>query len=462
MKGSVPIMNDDDKFYIPDGEIVKVPSIWAFEVFTPNNINNFYDSVNELGWHDNPFNRIRNDFSNTLYEFRRKVSGGGWINIGHITNNQDEKNYLRSFSKKAKLPDGVKYITLSLAQSIPSITVLIARFVFEEDLSSLINDSLYKDYKRYREEVKGGYIIHLEENQRSDEVRIETEFLNDVCSQWLKTHFKGFFSSESTTKRHPTALLMTLEKGMPFQRTDYFDNYLNILGLENNYDSWSSKELTNMFLHSNCDDSESVRDSLILSGNIHKMLDGIDLNMYSGNMNCKEVTILNYLTNTLDRTFESWVHKLMIDIYEHEITYLRDSYGKIILDNTDSAILEITKLDHKTLDMQKNFSQMLFELEEQYKSKDEGYNIHQFYRLNDDKKENSFYSSIRNIIIYKTKLIFEQEKIFNNVTKNMRILITAISNNKLSNENSKMQKSMHRLTVIVVILTVVTTISAIK
>lgn len=79
----------------PDDEKVRVPTVWAFEVFPPAHIENFHQSINRLGWADEKIDAF-DDFQDTLHDMRHKVAGGGWINLGWIIDNSTKQTSPRS------------------------------------------------------------------------------------------------------------------------------------------------------------------------------------------------------------------------------------------------------------------------------------------------------------------------------------------------------------------------------
>jgi len=99
-----------------------------------------------------------------------------------------------------------------LLQFIPSTTILVCQFNFEDDLANIIDDSLRETYKTYKKKIKHGYRFESIQHQKKDNINLNREYLNNICSTWLKENFAGIFASNSVKEEHPICALLTLEK----------------------------------------------------------------------------------------------------------------------------------------------------------------------------------------------------------------------------------------------------------
>ncbi|MBL0379358.1 MAG: hypothetical protein JKP90_06740 [Desulfofustis sp. PB-SRB1] len=75
----------NEKTTPPIDEKVKIPALWAFEVYTPSFIESFHKGISKFGWEEDVWS-INSDFQHSLDELRSRGSGSGWLNLGYIVN----------------------------------------------------------------------------------------------------------------------------------------------------------------------------------------------------------------------------------------------------------------------------------------------------------------------------------------------------------------------------------------
>lgn len=440
----------------PDDEKIRIPSIWAFEAFPPTFIANFHRRVEELGWIDEKLGGLY-DFQDTLHDMRHRVSGGGWINLGWIFDNSIEKSFFPS--KNAKLPNGVKSIRASLLQFVPSTTILVCQFNFEDDLANILENPLRNAYTTYKEKNTRGYSFIEVGQQKKDSVDLNLEYLNTLCSTWLKENFRGIFSSDLVDDEHPTCTLMTLEKYIPFVQHDLkWNSYMSILDIDNDFDAWKNEEIKGLYLKLSRE-RKSVRKKLILAGNINEILRDEDLKAYG---QTKESSVLNFL-QYLDYTLGTWVLSTLLDAYIYKITDLRDLYGKTDVNNLSQSISTITKLDHEVIKFQKNILPFISEVKHYCKNQSRFmHEIYEFSPLNDrGTQERQLFGNIRESMIHRIKLLEQNVKILKETANAARQINTIVSSDNLAKINIGMQKSMHKMTIVILLLTLISTLSAV-
>lgn len=435
-------------------EKIKLPTIWAFEVFPPEFIENFYHGIEKLQWLDEKIDSMDN-FQDTLHDLRHRLTGGGWINLGYIRD--DSALHTIPRSRTAKLPNGIQSIRASIFQPIPSTTILICQFFLDDDLSDVIDKSLRKNYQTYKQKTKFGYRIMDVEHQKRETIHLELEFLNNLCSTWIKDHFAGLYASDDIQEEHPTCAFLTLEKGIPFEEKEFKGDYLSILDMHNNFDAWTSGALQGIHL-SFPRKENSVRKSLILSGNINEILKDEDLKLYGDE---KENRVLNYL-QYLDHTFGTWVLNVLLESYIYKITDLRDLYGKTDVHDRKKAISTITALDQEVLKSQKNILSFIDEMK--YYTDNEIFfmrEIYEFEAMNKTWHKEKLFAGIRKTIIYRLDLLSQNQKILKETSSAVREINTLITSDYLADTNIIIQKSMKKMTIAILILTMVSTIATV-
>ncbi len=440
---------------LPEDERVKVPAIWAFEVFTPEYVDHFYQSLEKLGWLDDMISP-EHYLEERLDTLRYRVDGGSaLINIGFVID-YSAKQTIPS-SKQAHLPKGVNSIHISLLRPMASTTILICQFEFSDDLSYILEETFTKSFQTYIQKHKHSTQFIDVISQKKKSVQLNLEYLKSICSEWLKEHFRGVYASDLIKEEHPICTFLTLEKNIPFTKMDNYTNYLSILDLYHNSEVWTNDTLTGLYLKF-YEDRDTMRDNLLLTGNIHEMLKNKDLSIYHEK---NESNYLHYL-HYLDYTLGAWILNVLLDSYIYKINDLRDEYGKANIDNLEKSISTITALDYEVLKVQKNIVPFISELKHYSETPCFMHNLFEFTPYNQElRKERTLFSSIQKNIIYKVDLLSKQEKILQNTANAVRQMNSIIFSDKLANTNVQMQSSIKFMTKVIVALTIISTISAI-
>lgn len=439
----------------PSDEKIRIPCIWAFEVFPPEYIENFYESIEKLGWLDERIDAL-DDFQDTLLEMRHRVGGGGWLNLGMIVKKSDKQNWIRA--RTAHLPKGVKSIRASIFQAIPSTTMLICQFNFEDDLANILEEPLQKSYETYTKKHQYGYRIIGVEHQKRDLVELNKEYLNSICSTWLKENFAGLYASELIKDEHPVCMFLTLEKNTPFSKATSSHDYLSILEINQQWDVWMCDKLEGLHLQFK-KDKNAIHRSLLLTGNIHHILQNEDIARYG---ETKEACVVNYF-QYLDYTLGTWVLSELLDSYIYKITDLRDLYGKMDMNNLHQSIKSMTKLDHEVLKSQKNIIPFIIELKNYCNGLGSFmHNVYEFKQLeqNPFSKRNLF-SSMRESMIRRIDLLIKNEKVLKETANATRQISATISSDNVATTNIRLQNSMRRMTIVMLVLTVISTCATI-
>lgn len=438
----------------PIDEKIKIPTVWAFEVFPPEFIENFHDSIEKLQWLDEKIDSM-DDFQDTLHYFRHKLTGGGWIHLGYIHDDSVPRTFPRS--RRAKLPTGIQSIRASIFQPIPSTTILICQFFLGDDLSEVIDKSLRTNYQTYKQKNKFGYRIMDVEHQKIEAINFEIEFLNNLCATWMKDNFAGLYASDSIKEEHPTCTFCTLNKGLPFKEREFERDYLSILDMDNSFDVWMSDKLQGIHL-SFPRKENSIRKSLILSGNINEMLKDEDLKFYGST---KESRVLNYLQD-LDHTLGTWVLNVLLESYIYKIADLRDLFGKTDIHDRKKAISTITALDQEVLKSQKNILSFIHEMK-QYTDNEVFFmrNIYEFEAMDKSWHRSKFFTGMRESIKHRIDLLSQNQKILKETSNAVREINTLITSDHLADTNIKMQQSMKYMTIVILILTIVSTLATV-
>ena len=390
---------------------------------------------------------------------RYRASGSGWINLGYIVDETNERCLPRT--KKAKLPDGVESIRASILQFLPSTTILACMFILKDDVANSIENPLRDIYSSYTEKTKNGYKIIGLLHQKKDAVMLTREYLKNLCASWISENFPGLFSSRYLDGNFPVCELITFEKNAPYQKINenFHDNFFFMLNLAHNFDAYQSDGFEGLFLQLSEGGNNKIS-NIVLSGNINNILANTDLNMYGGTT--KTDKILNYLTY-IDKSLGIWVLFVIAKTFETRLTKLRDSYGENDIDNLNNDASTLMNLDRQILDIQKNAIPFIYELADF--CKDEKYFMHDVYEFKAiheaRKRDDGLFNSIRKSLLFYADLLNRNEKLLRNTADAHRQISMAKSSSFLAQTNISLQKRMNCMTLVILVLTVVSAVSAI-
>ncbi|KLE09132.1 hypothetical protein AF80_07820 [Aliarcobacter butzleri L355] len=441
----------------PFDEKIKIPSIWVFEVFPPEYIENFDKSIEKLGWGEEKIGGL-DYFQETLHSMRHQNYARGWINLGYIVDESNES--IMSGIRKGKLPEGVKQINASIFQPIPSTTILICQFLFQEKLANNIEKALRKKYNTYIQKNKKSVSFISTENQKRIEIQLELEFLNGICCKWMKEKFHGLYASSFINENHPVCNLITLEKNIPFEKNDdtnHYNSYLSILNLNNIYEGWIDKSRDGLYLTISSD-RDSIREKLILSYNeqTNKILSDKNIKMYGDN---KASATLNSLTHSLDNTLGTWVLHVLLNSYSYKINDLRDLYGKSNKKSLKQSISTLSELDYEVLQAQKNIIPFISEMKHFCKDNFSFmHNIKEFIALeNRTDNPRELFKNIKSSIKFQIELLEQNQKMLKETSTAVREVNGLLVSDKIAETNIKLQKSIKWMTIVILILTCITT-----
>lgn len=443
----------------PSDEKIRIPCIWAFEVFPPEYIENFHKSIERLGW-----NKEKNGgldyFQDTLHDMRHQNYAGGWINLGYILD-ESSKNIMPGF-RRAQIPNKIHQINASIFQPVPSTSILICQFIFKENENDILEKVLREKYTTYAHQNNKSYSIKTPFHQKLDAIKLELEFLNSICSDWLKENFNGLYSSTFINENHPVCNLITLKKNTPFEKNDdtnHYNSYLSILNLNNEYDGWIDKEQNGLYL-SISSNRDSVRKNLVLSYNeqSNKILEEEHIKMYGYD---KSRATLNSLTHSLDNNLGIWVLNVLLNSYSYKINSLRDLYGNSNKKDFKQSLSTLSVLDHEVVQVQKNIIPFISEMK--YFCKDNSNFIgKEFISL--ENKTNSIselFQNIKSSIQFQIELLEQNQKMLKETSTAVREVNGLLVSDKIAETNIKLQKSIKLMTNLMTLFAFITVVIAI-
>ena len=239
------------------------------------------------------------------------------------------------------------------------------------------------------------------------------------------------------------------EKEIKFSR-----DYLYILGLSDNFDTWHCDQLAGLFLQLKYD-----MKNIVLYGNYHEILSNKDLKSYGTE---KKDRILNFL-NYIDITLGIWVLQCLTSTFENRLTKLRDSYGTIDINKLSTEPSLLVELDTKVLENQKNISPFLHELKSFCEH--QGSFMHDIYEFKAThkmyKNDDGLFNTIRKNLMFLGDYLSRNEKLLQNTANANRQIATVISSNDVAKTNIGLQKQMNLMTLVILFFTIIASVSAI-
>lgn len=228
----------------PDDERIDMPCMWAVEFYTPSQVDKLLENFERLGWDKND-SRAERSPASWLRSSRQRSVGGSSMNLGTIRAPDDTRPWPLP-SRRAPMPMHVSYVTGYLHTITPSLTCIVIRFSFDENLRRRLEDAMRKNRKTIARPTNGGHEIldpWMQKNNEIRDIRIECKGL---ASRWFQEHLPGLFSSGLLGNVLPTYELVTLHKAEPFPDQDGEEypppKYLMVLDLATSTSVWRVKE----------------------------------------------------------------------------------------------------------------------------------------------------------------------------------------------------------------------------
>jgi len=433
----------------PPEEEIRIPTIWAFEVYTPTCINNLRRGATTLGWVSSDGMFINPDFTNRVEDFRSRASGGGWLNLGYIVN---EGKSTWPMHRQGPLPDKVRSIRAAIHQPLPSTTILICQFLFEESAIISVEQTLRAEYATYSTPIRGGRRFISVENQKHEATNTMRAYLRSICTNWIKEHVPGYFSSEYSISGIPTCELVTFKHCRPYEPigTPIY-SFLQMLNLEHNYQAWKTDDAKGMFFQF-FEVVEHEFGRAVITGKLDEMLAGQSLEAYGKD---RESQILNWV-RYLDHTLGAWVLYVLTLDFEKQLGMIRDDYGNIDISNIKTAAKDAIHIDHKLLHLQRDVVPFADDLTAYCEN--EHVFMHEvcnFSPANDRRKAGNLFKSMKEAMVSKARYLVRVEAQTRAIAIRVGQVISSITTDKLANSNLKLQRGVYWMTFMLLVLTVV-------
>src|SRR5258706_7691407 len=442
---------------IPEGERVEVPCIWVIEAFPPSLIENLKIGAERLGWDkENTF--LNDDFIEAVQSMRESERGGGWLNLGFITS-PAQKTFPFA-GRQAQLPNGIRSIHVTLAQEMPSITMLCCCFMMDSDSTHLLEQPLQEPFSTQKEQVRGGILYRGVEEQKQNAVETMRSYLHDICTRWVIEHFPGYFAAEGSEKSLPCCELMLFDKAEEFYQRDTRKDldYVDMLASRFGTSVWKSDDLENLYLRLEERNTSATRRCALI-GNKNLIFANADLKMYGDE---KMRQILGRL-HDFDRTLVHWTLNLISTRLISEFANLRDSYGMLDV-GSETVSSDARRLDIDFILVQRVALPFVYDIRRSVNNERLfEFGVYEFKtQFYGHKEDLLLFQNIRAKLLSDAQHLEETEKQIRAIAEHVARFVSAASNEHLAETNIVLQNRILWMTFVMLFLTAVTAIEPLK
>jgi hypothetical protein len=174
------------------GEVVQQRLVWIGEAFGPMQIENLVNGLRRGNWDDAVGGRRPTDFVRRL---RAGDFGWGWVPLGATVPPDDAVRMIPP-SRRASLPDGVRWAAPSITTLPGSLTVLTVTFLLDDAAALAVDRALRTSYKTEIAAVAEREIsFSTPENQQAEAVQAVRREMRDEHGGWVSSRFRGVFGS---------------------------------------------------------------------------------------------------------------------------------------------------------------------------------------------------------------------------------------------------------------------------
>jgi hypothetical protein len=227
----------------PDNERVEFHSVWMVEVFPPSSSVTLGGALRRL-----PSGGIYRDqdLGDDVARARRYPLGGSWWNLGVFYNRLH--GAVRVGGAAVELPPQVDHLLLSLYAITPSLACAVGQFVLTDAAGSSL-DSIVRTHYTTRAERKphGAVGVRRPAEIKRDLVAEELDRVHDDCRSWFQDNLPGAFSQGLLDGRVPTCCFLTLKEIRPLSEESRL-GYIEPLGIDMSSMALTSDDLPGLRL----------------------------------------------------------------------------------------------------------------------------------------------------------------------------------------------------------------------
>ena len=196
---------------IPNGEEIGVRCVWVMEVYLASHISQLVAGLRSLGLDRAEIGR--GDPVESILATRSIRQFGRRITFNLLVPRDQKRNNWHGITR-ADLPVGVRSTSIEAITIVPSATVLVAQFRFDEPTARGIEAPFGTHYPTIAER-EGRYVVNSDDTHRRDRAVIDYQsLLRRRCARWMHERLPGAFAAVSD-EPPPAAQLLTFTLGDP-------------------------------------------------------------------------------------------------------------------------------------------------------------------------------------------------------------------------------------------------------
>ena len=329
----------------PDDEEIVLNCAWAVEFYTPAHMDNLAKNL----LHFNRTSGIREYDAGRLdawvKELHRARYGGGWINLGLLERKGEPSRFVGT-TRRVELPPSVQYALAHTLQVSPSIVCIAVCFVFDGDLSSRLDNALRRFRESFAEPTDTGFSIFTPGVQKLEETGIIRSKISSQLTDWFRDNFPGLFSSGLLGGHVPVCEFITLRKARPFPSREVdgpqAPHYLQLLGLNIDLNAWRCTDIPGLHFSIQRHRGGSPLRYSTLSANGHDFQDHV--NSYGGHEG--QLARIYYLNSAMPNLLCMWAALALLDVFTENLNGIRNSI-EFRIGESDNPVKNLQRLkDH--------------------------------------------------------------------------------------------------------------------
>lgn len=242
-------LKSNEESRVAPSQELRVPALWAVEIFGPNETDDLYASLKSLGW---SAGMRKNEGGALTWVRAQRAYGhaGSYYNVGLVTRTGDRHRFL-SDSNEAAIPDEVDYLLVRIFQVVPAVTAVVVCFVLKTDAARRYESELNLD-RRSSYQRGPRWRVTRREPSHTKQLAIQNARaqFRALAYQWFKQNLPGFFARQRWATRLPVAeLLITRSENVLANRSTsrHFDWKRIVINVAA-YDTWTSKSTPALML----------------------------------------------------------------------------------------------------------------------------------------------------------------------------------------------------------------------
>lgn len=424
---------------LPEGEQVALRSIWVVEVFPPSLTAKVLPALRRLGWLERRFGSHPHAVDRWLNDRGGLPGGVAYYPLGPVRKTSEADSFaVRVMGQlNAILPDNIAYAYASLIRPLPSTTVLVMQFCFDEASASALERPFRRTYGTKVQRVKGGFQYSMPYHQRIDDAAEIRTRLRRGCIDWMRDNVPGLFAAKETTNAYPTCEFITFKQRQPYEpvETGELHSYADCLRMDSPYDVYATDDGTIRWAPP--DERSAEPNASIVAGRVGELLAEPPA---PGGSKWDEKS-LPLILKELAPSIGLWALHCTLNAWEQDVGTLRDEVAQIALHRHKRALSELRNAERLRARLARDalpFASDLLELSE--KRHAFFFCVQKFFELKPlGQGRAEYFEQLRKGLPYRIRTLELREAQVRAQMQTVSSLLVAESNERLARSNVRIQ-----------------------